>query len=227
MLRKIALTAAVAAVIALLLFLVLRSPDSEFLSRLVDTLAWPLTLLAIVFLLRREIASLFGPLAEALGRLEKLSTKSVTAEFGKAAKDAEDELGKGEQRPPEDQLPEKPAAKEIYLPATEVLEAWLQVEQLCRELLAARGFSVPGPYRALGSRLKRYNLIDEHHARVLDTLRQMRNMVVHGGAGAIGPREASEFIALADRMAFYLSNQLKQDSNGNGRADEESPRHDT
>ena len=91
------------------------------------------------------------------------------------------------------------------------MSAWADVEDVCRELLAKKGVHVPRTYRALGSRLKRSQLIDSEHAAILDKLRQVRNIAVHGAPETVGAREAQEYIVLADRMMTYLNRQLADD----------------
>ncbi|MEX0703632.1 MAG: hypothetical protein WD069_16165, partial [Planctomycetales bacterium] len=103
---------------------------------------------------------------------------------------------------------EKLEGKGLYAPAAEVMSAWADVESLCQRLLEKNGVHVPGPYRALGSRLKRNQLIDPEHAAILDKLRQIRNIAAHGGPDIVSACEAREYIALAGRMMTYLNRQL-------------------
>lgn len=99
-------------------------------------------------------------------------------------------------------------AKVLYNPVAEVMSAWADVEGLCQTLLAKKGENVPKNYRALGSRLKRNQLIDSEHADILDKLRQVRNIAVHGAPGTVDAHEAQEYIMLSELMISYLHSQL-------------------
>jgi hypothetical protein len=95
----------------------------------------------------------------------------------------------------------------VYLPRAEVLESWLQIEQLCRKLLAHAGEPVPPNFRALGSRLKRYQLIDAAHEDVLDNLRHGRNLAAHGER--VSADDARVYRNVAANMIAYLNTRLQ------------------
>jgi hypothetical protein len=99
------------------------------------------------------------------------------------------------------------ASATVYLPRAEVLEAWLQIEQLCGKLLAHAGERVPPNFRALGSRLKRYQLIDAAHEDVLDNLRNGRNLAAHGER--VSADDARAYRNAAADMIGYLNTRLQ------------------
>lgn len=176
----------------------------ELVPPIIASLAWPLAAIVIVCLLRRHLQKL-------IDRLEKAETKWGKLTFSKAIDDIKADFVKVEGIATADESleeTEKPETKELYAPIAEVMSGWADVEGLCQQLLAKKGVPVPKTYRALGSRLKRNQLIDSEHAAILDKLRQVRNIAVHGAPETVGSREAQEYIALADRMIGYLNHQI-------------------
>jgi len=160
-----------------------------FLSAVVASLAWPGAAVVIVCLLRRDLQGL-------IDRLEKAETKWGSVTFSEAIADIKADVVAVEGAPTPDETaaePERLEGKELYAPAAEVMSAWADVETLCQQLLAKKGVAVPGPYRALGSRLKRNQLIDPEHAAILDKLRQVRNIAAHGGPDTVSACDAREY----------------------------------
>lgn len=174
-----------------------------FVSAVVRSLAWPAAAVVIVCLMRRHLEKL-------IDRLEKAETKWGSLTFKAIADIKADFVAvEGPVIPDESSAEaEKIEDKELYAPVAEVMSAWADVESLCQQLLAKNGVDVPGPYRALGSRLKRNQLIDVEHAAILDKLRQVRNIAAHGGPDTVSSWEAREYIALSARMMTYLNRQL-------------------
>ncbi len=176
----------------------------EIIPPIIASLAWPVTAIVIVCLLRRHLQKL-------IDRLEKAETKWGNLIFSKAIDDIKAQFVKIEGEVTSDESleeTEKPETKELYAPVSEVISVWADVEGLCQQLLAKKDVSIPKTYRALGSRLKRNQLIDPKHAAILDKLRQVRNIAVHGAPDTVGVREAQEYIVLANRMMTYLNRQL-------------------
>lgn len=178
----------------------------ELGSPIIASLAWPFTVIAIVLLLRRHLQKL-------IDRLEKVETKWGNFTFPRGLDDIKANFDKVEGLATADELlekTEKPETKELYVPVAEVMSGWADVERLCQQLLEKKGgVHIPKPNLASWLRLlKRNQLIDSEHAAILDKLRQLRNIAVHGGPGTVGACEAQEYIALADRMMRYLGRQI-------------------
>ncbi len=176
----------------------------ELAPSIVASLAWPVTAIVIVCLLRRNLRQL-------IDRLERAETKLGNFIFSKALFDLKEGLDKIEGSDTTDKSfeeTEKPDNKELYAPVAEVMSAWDDVEGLCQRLLAKRGLKTPKPYRPLGLSLKRNQLIDSEHSVILDKLRQVRNIAVHGAPDTVSSREAQEYVVLAGRMVTYLDGQI-------------------
>jgi hypothetical protein len=187
----------------------------EFIGPVIASLAWPIAAIVIVCLLR-------GHLGKLLDRVERAETKWANLSFSRAIRDVGAEFLAVEGKATDEQgvepkelltvegkaTDEQGVEPEMYAPVAEVMSAWADVEDLCRELLAKKGVNVPRTYRALGSRLKRNQLIDSEHSAILGKLRQVRNIAVHGSPETVGAREAQEYIILAHRMMTYLDRQL-------------------
>lgn len=176
----------------------------ELVTIVTGSVAWPIAVVVIVCLLRPHLQKL-------IDRLEKAETKWGNLTFSKAIDDIRARLLTIEGTVTCDESQQEldePATEELYAPVAEVMSAWGEVESLCRQLLAKNEVHVPRTWRALGSRLKRYHLIDSEHAAVLDKLRQVRNIAAHGSPDTVSAHDAQEYVILADRVTRYLSQKI-------------------
>lgn len=170
----------------------------ESLPEIIKSLSWPVAVVIIIFIFRKPIGDLIKRIEEAETKWAKIKFKKGLEEVKSIAKETE-------------KKPEREAEiieKDIYSPISEIISSWNDVENTCQKLLAAKGQHIPLTFRALGSRLKRHNLIDNEHAMILDKLRQLRNVAVHGGSEAIDSDDASEFIRLSENIIEYLREQI-------------------
>ena len=176
----------------------------EAFNQLVGHLAWPITVLLLAIIFRRQLQKL-------IERLEKAETKWGDFTFSKAIDDIREDFIRIEGRVTAFESHDEtdiPETKELYAPVAEVMSAWTDVEELCKQLLTKKGIHAPRTYRALGSRLNRNQLIDSEHAIILGKLRQVRNIAAHGSPETVSARDAQEYIVLANRMMTYLNRQL-------------------
>src|SRR5262249_50260925 len=174
----------------------------QLIELVLKQLAWPTAALLIVWLLR-------GPLAELIRHtdvVERDNDGNLRIKFHKIVQAIQQAL------PAEISTIEgKVLNQEVYSPITEIMEAWIQIEERCRKLLARNGQPVPQTFRALGTRLKQHRLLDDKHADALDKLRQGRNLAVHGGLQSIDSTEAAQYLRLADEMIQFLDRRLSGD----------------
>ena len=174
-----------------------------FTAAVIKAVAWPLTALIIILVLRR-------PLLNLLPLLQQLRVKGIELEFGRRvevlAADAAAELppagGAGSTlpplRPPVAQLAE-------VSPRAAVLESWLEVRGAAVDALRRRGV----PYRSrevespLGLRraLEEAGILDAPTLGVFDELRNLRNAAAHAPAFSIDPGSALDYARLASRLA--------------------------
>lgn len=176
-----------------------------FVTELIKALAWPITILIIIIVLRK-------PLANLIPTLQRLRYRDLEIEFGRSvqelASEAKKELpaaGVAEAgRPAVDRLVELAQLS----PRAVVLESWLEVEEAAVEAAQRRGLNLP--YRdlrspiLLGQALEQSGILDESKAQIFHRLRILRNAAAHASEFAFAPDSAVEYADLAMRLAAYL-----------------------
>jgi uncharacterized protein YutE (UPF0331/DUF86 family) len=180
----------------------------EFLASIIKSLAWPTTLVILVVLFR-------APVRRALLRLTRLKYKDLELDFGRELRQLEKEAKAIDITPqtPKSIAPTKRDSSQFLMesaalvqqgfPEPAVAVAWQAVED---ELMqATMRLAISPDYPAHNSPLKNAELLKEQNAidqrtiEVLNRMRNLRNMAVHGGRGAahVTTDEAFEFLALA------------------------------
>ncbi len=178
----------------------------QFIASLVTSLAWPITVVVLVFLLR-------VPLARVLLTLTHLRYKDLELDFGRELKRLEEEARAIHIEPK--QLKEAASAKRDSLhlleeaarmvedsPELAIAVAWqaLEAELMAAIMRLAASPDYP-PYNSAlknAQLLKEQNTIDARTFELLNSMRMLRNAVVHGAhKSSITSDEAAEFVALA------------------------------
>jgi uncharacterized protein YutE (UPF0331/DUF86 family) len=192
----------------------------QFLASLAGSLAWPATVVVAVVVLRNQ-------LRRVLLTLTRLRYKDLELDFGRELKEVEKKARAIDVKPagppraiaaPKDSAQTLDEAERLAedFPEPAVALAWSAVED---ELLGAvMRLAILPDYPPYNSALRNARLlldqraIDENTLDILDRLRNLRNMAVHGGAGLAGvsPDEAREFIALARGVVEKLR-RLRRD----------------
>lgn len=180
----------------------------QFLASLAGSLAWPATVVVAVVVLRNQ-------LRRVLLTLTRLRYKDLELDFGRELKEVEKKARaidvKPAGPPPRAIAAAKDSAQILAeaerlaedFPEPAVALAWAAVEE---ELMSAvMRLAISPDYPPHNSALRNARLlldqraIDENTLDILNRMRNLRNVAVHGGAGPTGvsPDEAREFIALA------------------------------
>lgn len=156
----------------------------QWVTQLVSTLAWPLTALAMVILLRQEIRRVTK-------RLSAVSYKDLKAEFREDLEEAESHLTSL----PETKVPASESERDaIDLPPLQrllriaeispraaVVDAWADVEAVSREIVRAYGLDSKHTQvaeQALGQLVTR-GVLSSHAVEAYARLRRVRNMAAH------------------------------------------------
>jgi len=190
----------------------------SFFSSVIDSLAWPVAVIFIVFLLKK-------PLSILLPMLRNLKYKDLELDFGKELKKIEDKAKQvlpAETKPKlikEKQKERNSAeiikeAERLYeeFPEPAVALAWSAVEV---ELLEAIYRTASSPdYPAYNSALKNVmylkeaGYLGEEKIELIKRMTNLRNIAVHGnkGMGPVSVDDAREFIALTE----WLVKDLKE-----------------
>jgi uncharacterized protein YutE (UPF0331/DUF86 family) len=178
-----------------------------FIVELIKTLAWPLTVLAILILLRKPLIGLI-PL------LQRIKYKDFELEFGRQVREVRAEANE-ELPPPQKPKAMIPQAPDPILelarvsPRAAVTEAWRQVEAAALD--AAQRNNVPLQYREAVSpvrvirALEKAEVVDPAPMAIFHDLRALRNQAAHAPEFALSTEAVIEYVELARRLIEYLS----------------------
>lgn len=183
---------------------------------LVETLAWPVTVLILVLLFRQEV----GGLAK---RLSTLKYKNVEAKFDKELREAEKAALQvtphldSEHLETVDEESERVSLGRLeriaqVSPRAAISEAWMEVEQAAQQLAANAeppGVVKYSPY-ALGEFLSNKGIVDDAAASFYNQLRSVRNKAMHTRDFVIESEEAERYFELAMGLVAYLRWRLKK-----------------
>lgn len=184
----------------------------QFLASIVSSLAWPLTLGVLIYLLRK-------PLLELLPNLRELKYKDLEVRFGEGLEKLEEKLE--QQAPPEPTLRRAGVREDTdgkfdllaqISPSAAVLEAWTDIERQLRTLAERnqieekRGRSILYITRFLRSR----EVLPPRLAGLLDDLRVLRNAAAHPSSERqITLNDARRYKEIADQVGDELQSLLE------------------
>lgn len=188
-----------------------------FISKVVESLAWPSLFLMVLLIIRKE-------LPEIARSLRRFKYKDVELEFGESAKAIASETKEAIPNPADDVLipVESKVNAESRLesiadiaPRAAILEAWLLVEAAAADVIQKKNLSpisvYPGPLQ-LRQRLEKANILNSRQLAVFEELRKLRNDAVHIPDAQFTKEAAKNYIMPALAMAAFLE-QSAIDSN--------------
>lgn len=176
-----------------------------FVASLVQSLAWPAGVLAVVIVLRKPIGVVLGQ------GVRRVKAGPVEVEFDQLQAEVREELA----RSPElagAQVPALTASLREELsrlaeasPQTAVGLAFQQIEARLSEMLSNVG--VP-PSSAMGGRAlarlaRKHDLISDETLAAIEGLSVLRDLTAHAG-GDISADRARDYLALADAVLYAL-----------------------
>jgi hypothetical protein len=176
-----------------------------FIASITKSLAWPLVVAWIVFLLRR-------PLRQVVRSLIRFRYKDLEIDFGRDLEALEREVEtarlpiptEARERSalpaPADQLE---AIAEVS-PRAAVREAWLLVEHEVLRAAERLGIDTAQPLPRLTLALAARDAVGAVVHGMIVELRRLRNAAVHTAELALSPKEALEYVHLARRVAAAL-----------------------
>lgn len=174
-----------------------------FIAAVLKALAWPLTAIAILVLLRRPLLGLI-PL------LRKLKWKELELEFEEKIVELKTEAALALPAPPTISLT-KPAASRLaqlaeIAPRSAIIEAWIDVQHAAARALTKRfpNSKVSWTAGQLGDLLAAHDLLDSSKLEIYNSLRQLRNQAAHHEDFRIETRRALDYVALAEALAAFL-----------------------
>jgi hypothetical protein len=176
----------------------------SFLASVVGSVAWPVTVLAVVLILRKELVAL-------LPFLRRLKAGPVEAEFERQVKELKNEVA---QALPEE-LPQALEGRERLLklaeisPRAAILEAWQGVEFAARRVATHYGGSpvpdVRSPSR-LTKELAKLSQVSVDDLALIQDLRGLRNQATHSPDFSPSYEAVANYIQLASALQARLQN---------------------
>ncbi|MBI2361382.1 MAG: hypothetical protein HYV04_21145 [Deltaproteobacteria bacterium] len=181
-----------------------------FIAELFKALTWPVVVVAVVLLLRREIRNL-------LPFLKRLKAGPVEAEFDREVQEIKSGV--------ETQLPSIPPSvttspeqqKLLQLaevnPRSAIIEAWRGLEFAARKLLESQDPSLTlpefQPPIALRRALNRLEVLTRDEMGLFNDLRSLRNQAVHQDNFAPSYESVLNYIDLAVRLRSAIDSRLR------------------
>ncbi len=182
----------------------------EFISSLINSLAWPISIIIILIFFRKYIIKI-------IPSIEKFKYKDFEVEFAKTIKELMDNSKADiESIPQKDN--EKLITREDKLfglleisPRSAIIESWLLVETAASNALQKKDPEMVkktymvAPLR-LGQYLNRFQIINGNQLNTYNKLREIRNKAVHIGDAQFNLSEVSEYIKLSVMLANQIEN---------------------
>jgi hypothetical protein len=185
----------------------------QFIESLVRSLAWPVTVFALVFLLRT-------PLRQVLLTLTSLRYKDLELDFGRELKQLEEKARSIDITPaqPKSLFANKDSSQLINdaakltqeFPQAAVAIGWQAIEDELASAIMRLAISPDPPSHGSAAKnvqlLREHGVIDEATVELLNRMRKLRNMAVHhtNNGATVTSSDAAEFLALAGGVAERL-----------------------
>lgn len=151
----------------------------DTLANIVGMLAWPVTTIIVVMLMR-------SPLSELIPTLKKLKYKDIEVEFEREANkilsEAERDLPEIQEKPkprPETEDSGIRLSRRRLEPTQQILESWHSLELEIRAIAKDKNIDVGHSIRSLISGLESNGLISKEIAKVTLDLAALKNKVTH------------------------------------------------
>ena len=181
-----------------------------FISSVIDSLALPITVIVIVWLLKDNISHVFP-------FIQKLKHKEFEVEFSKSIKELAEKYETAIEHPPEYvEYLVSPSKQKLYLlaevsPRSAILESWLLVEMAAAEIIQERGLltrkKMIGPLK-IGQFLREAQVLSSEQIEIYNKLRHLRNQAVHVADASFNLDEVKEYVDFALSVAYQLEKKL-------------------
>jgi hypothetical protein len=177
-----------------------------FLSELIKAVAWPVTAIVLVVLLRK-------PIVELIPLLRKLKYKELELEFAREVSELKAEVEatakeKGEEAPSLASTSSNLLNLVAFSTRAAIMEAWLEVESASESVASSFwGQSPNNTFRnipKLGEYLLQCKVIDEKQLSVFNKLRQLRNKAAHAQDLDLSENDAKSYVQLASDLAKHI-----------------------
>jgi len=179
-----------------------------FISSVISSLAWPVTVIVAFFLLKNNLGSLFP-------FIERLKYKDFELEFRKSIEKLVEKSKTAIPAPveehrssPASQLRDRLFNIAEISSRSAIIEAWLQVESAAADVIENRKLTTSfkrtiAPLR-FAELLSRNEILDSSQMEIFHKLRDLRNKAVHIGDATFILEEVAEYIDLALSLASEI-----------------------
>ncbi len=181
-----------------------------FLSKAIDSLAWPAVILAFALMLKK-------PLIELIPFLQRLKYKELELEFSKQVAELKAEVADAIQ-PIENQEPAQHSQKNHLLQLVDfsaraaIMEAWLEVESAATTAASSFWNEPPSStfrtHPKLGEYLFQCAVIDRKQLDTFNKLKQLRNKAAHAEDLNLKESDAKSYIELASSLAAHIRSAI-------------------
>lgn len=169
-----------------------------FIVELVKALAWPITTLIILLLLRKQ-------LVELLRSLRRFKYGDAEAEFAEGLKEVAPQVPASAAV----EAAKREAVHDIVSPELAVLDAWASVERAVIDLAKRAGIPSRTFQEAFRSLREKAALSDKDYDAV-NGLRALRNLVAHREEPSLSKQKAAEYLAMADAVKMLLEQAARK-----------------
>jgi len=179
-----------------------------FLSEVIRSVAWPVTVVVLVAFLRK-------PLIELIPLLRRLKYKELELEFSQEVSELKAEAESISQECPEEQSRISPSSSRIlnlvsFSSRASIMEAWLEVESAAIAVASSFWNQAPSEamknYPKLGEYLFQCEVINEKQLDIFNSLRKLRNKAVHAEELELKEKDARSYVQLALDLAAHIRN---------------------
>ena len=173
------------------------------MEKIIEILAWPVTTIIIVLLLRK-------PLVELVSVLKKLKIKDIELEFEREAKNILAEAERDLPEPDKESEKSQRSSSKIMFslapaePVKEILGAWRELESLLRSKINEHDFTKCNTVREMVKTLKEGGIISSETARTILELAAFRNKVAHSEKEVISKEASSDFLKAIRRVKLLI-----------------------
>ncbi|MGI8701893.1 MAG: hypothetical protein ACR2JU_11915 [Nocardioidaceae bacterium] len=177
----------------------------EFAAALVGSLAWPIVVLIVAVLFRRQLSALLAR------PLSSLKAGPLEAVWDRQVAEVEAELPRSPSGATSaDGAPDTDRLREIAqaVPAVAVLEAFALIEEQLRQILLDAGVD-PGGGGAMqmARRALEAGLVRPEIVKAVEGAAVLRNLAAHGREADLDEARALDYLALVDAVSFALGHQ--------------------
>jgi hypothetical protein len=180
----------------------------EFISHLVASIAWPITVFACLLLLRK-------PLFNLLPLIRRVKYSDLEVQFGREVAEVKNAAEAASLRSEPETLKTTGVLWENLIrlasvrPRSAIREAWHQVESTLERVAKSRNLqAAPAVWSmpmVLGALMLNEGLISESQYNLLNRIRILAGEAERAPVNSLAPQDAAEFVSLALRLSASLS----------------------